>query len=446
MALAAALVRSCSLRLISAKGSPALLGTPTVNELYQRRTIVTKEMLNLPDDHAARDPWPYQEKSYSWFHAIYDRTKKRFNVNSKLITVEGNVGCDKSAVAKELADCLGFYYIPEFKVEKLLVDRYGNDMRNYYHLFPKRFRFFDDEMFYKNPTSDMSAVMRDFIFQCRFDEMLNALAHILNTGQGVVMENCIYTDFVFANAMRAKNYIGPEYFKYYYYLRKKAMTELFFWPHLVLYLDTPVDVCMEKIKKEGNVSFFSTILHMCFRLIKLIPLTSDIFRLLRHSKVLIYDWSEPGNIDTIVEDIEGIDFDFFEWHNGDVFETWHAPKDEMDWTERRINITQKYYPRLSTFDNVPKHEVGELYINPRDLGHYVDAIKKEVLKSPYGYGFIRERGDKVKGIFACNRAWSRPKPWYDYYLREAWYDNVSTMESGIHPFGGCYNPDYLHGH
>ena len=41
-------------------------------------------------------------------------------------------------------------------------------------------------MFYKDPMSDMTAVMRDFIFKCRFDELLNAVAHILNTGNSLL--------------------------------------------------------------------------------------------------------------------------------------------------------------------------------------------------------------------------------------------------------------------
>ena len=48
--------------------------------------------------------------------------------------------------------------------------------------FPERFRYHDDEMFYKDPLSDMTAVMRDYIYKCRFDQYLNAVAHILNTG------------------------------------------------------------------------------------------------------------------------------------------------------------------------------------------------------------------------------------------------------------------------
>ncbi|VDK24875.1 unnamed protein product [Anisakis simplex] len=99
-----------------------------------------------------------------------------------MIVVEGNVGSDKTTTARELAEQLGFYFMPEFKMEHILIDRYGNDMRNFYHLFPKRFRIPDMQMFYEDPMSDMTAVMRDRIFNCRFDQYLNAIAHILNTG------------------------------------------------------------------------------------------------------------------------------------------------------------------------------------------------------------------------------------------------------------------------
>ena len=66
----------------------------------------------------------------------------------------------------------------------------------------------DINMFYQNPMDDMTAPMQHRIFQCRFDQYLNALAHIMNTGQGVVLERSPYSDFVFTNAMRAKNFIG----------------------------------------------------------------------------------------------------------------------------------------------------------------------------------------------------------------------------------------------
>lgn len=47
----------------------------------------------------------------------------------------------------------------------------------------------------------------DFIF-C--DGILNFYSKKFILGQGVVLERSVYSDFVFVNAMRSKNFIGPE--------------------------------------------------------------------------------------------------------------------------------------------------------------------------------------------------------------------------------------------
>lgn len=80
----------------------------------------------------------------------------------------------------------------------------------------------DANMYYANPSGDNTARMQYRMLECRWEQYLNALAHILNTGklefsnlyfflgQGVVLERSPHTDFVFVNAMRTKNYISPE--------------------------------------------------------------------------------------------------------------------------------------------------------------------------------------------------------------------------------------------
>ncbi|KAK6043993.1 hypothetical protein COOONC_18502, partial [Cooperia oncophora] len=190
-------------------------------------------IFRVPPDYP--DPWPYKEKGWHYIDMLKDRTKPHFHQNSKLI--RGGRRNNSSKLSAELADQLGLYHMPEFKMEDILIDRYGNDLRKFYHLFPESFRIPDMDMFYKNPMSDLTAKMQQRIFISRFDQFLNAVAHILNTGQGVVLERSPYSDFVFANAMRLKNYID---FKHYYYVRKSAVKQLHFWPHLVIYLDTPV--------------------------------------------------------------------------------------------------------------------------------------------------------------------------------------------------------------
>lgn len=51
---------------------------------------------------------------------------------------------------------------------------------------------------------------------------------------------------------------------------------------------------------------------------------------------MVYDWTMPGDTDRIIEDIENIDFDFFEWHSGDVFEEWFTTIGEIAWGGWRI--------------------------------------------------------------------------------------------------------------
>uniref|UniRef100_A0A0N4ZX08 NADH dehydrogenase [ubiquinone] 1 alpha subcomplex subunit 10, mitochondrial n=1 Tax=Parastrongyloides trichosuri TaxID=131310 RepID=A0A0N4ZX08_PARTI len=431
-----------AIRLL-ASGSSTLTNTSSVKPLIQARSIVIKSHLDLPEDYP--EPFPYKEEKLGYFQAIFDRTKSRFHQNSRLIVVEGNEGCDKSTVAKELADQFGMLYMPEFKMDDILIDRYGNDLRNFYHLFPKRFCIPDANMFYKNPISDMTAVMQERIFNCKFDQYLNALAHILNTGQGVVLERSPYSDFVFANAMRAKNYIGLEFLKYYYYMRKSALPELNFWPHLVVYLDTPVEKCLENIKKSGDSNKIATLDKTYLKTIE-DSYKDSIREYKKYSKILIYDWAKQGNTDIIVEDIERTDFDFHEWHSGDVFEQWFEPQDEAGWAQWRLHVTDKTKARLNAFNGILQHEVGELYINPRDMGHFINVMKTHVLKSPYSYGYIKEKGDHIAGTSVTGFGNGLPEVWYDYYFKEAYYDKCITNESIFDSTGKHYDPDYVHHH
>ncbi|RCN48007.1 deoxynucleoside kinase [Ancylostoma caninum] len=420
-----------------------LLAAGSTGIVPQSRSIVHKSVLRLPPEYP--DPWPYKEKGYNYIDALRDRTQSRFHQNSKLIVVEGNIGVGKSKLSAELADQLGFYYMPEFKMEDILIDRYGNDLRKFYHLFPESFRMPDMEMFYKNPMSDMSAKMQQRIFECRFDQYLNAVAHILNTGQGVVLERTPYSDFVFVNAMRSKNYVGHEYLKHYYYVRKAALPQLHFWPHLVVYLDAPVHKCLENIRARGNANEIAAVDETYLGTIE-DSYKDSLKEYRRHSKILAYDWTRPGDADTVVEDIERLDFDFFEWHSGDVMEEWFTLVDEVGWNGWRQHVTSKVDARLYAFGGMSTHEVGELYINPRDAGHFMHVMRKEVLKSPHGYGFITKNGDPMQGLTNWRTDHYMAEPWYEYYYKEAYYDDMGSLETSLDPHSDSYDPDYVHHH
>ena len=45
--------------------------------------------------------------------------------SSRIILVEGNIGAGKSKLCKELAEQLDFLYVPEFSMEKILINGDG---------------------------------------------------------------------------------------------------------------------------------------------------------------------------------------------------------------------------------------------------------------------------------------------------------------------------------
>jgi len=424
----------------STSGFPAL----SCSSIQQKRTIVNKAYLKLPDDYP--EPWPYKEKGFTRMHFFMDWSKKRFHQNSKLIVVEGNIGSGKSTVAAEVADTLGFLHMPEFKMDDILIDRYGNDLRNFYHLFPKCMRMPDIDMFYANPFDDNTAKMQYRMLECRWEQYINAVAHILNTGQGVVLERSPHTDFVFTNAMRAKNYISPEFFKLYYYVRKVTLPLTRYWPHLVIYLDAPVKNCLERIKQRGNPNEIAVVDEEYLQIMA--DSYKDALREFKpHSKILAYDWSTPGDPDTIVEDIEKIDFDFFEWHSGDIFEEWHQPKDEYWVSHYRHHFTSKWDMIILGFNGIPTHECGELYVSIQDLGHFVSAMKKHVLKDRYGYGYYPEKGDDTA---AAKRVWQwsqhMPEKWFEYYWKDVYFHRLHSLETYYDPYARDYDPEYLSHH
>ncbi|KAK6043991.1 hypothetical protein COOONC_13766 [Cooperia oncophora] len=101
---------------------------------------------------------------------------------------------------------------------------------------------------------------------------------------------------------------------------------------------------------------------------------------------------------------------------------------------------------LYAFEGIPEHEVGELYVNPRDAGHFLHVMRKEVLKSPHGYGYIRKNGDPVGGLTNWRIDHILPEPWFEYYYKELYYDAMRSMETSLDPHSDSYDPEYLHHH
>lgn len=83
------------------------------NQVNVCRFISSKTMRHrLPSSSLKPAPFPYKEKNYNFFRALFDPTTSRLDDNSKIIVVEGLPTAGKGALAKRLANELDMLYIP----------------------------------------------------------------------------------------------------------------------------------------------------------------------------------------------------------------------------------------------------------------------------------------------------------------------------------------------
>lgn len=326
---------------------------------------------------------------------MFDETQSRFDENTKFIIVEGNIGSGKSSLVKTLAEELDMRYYPEPSIGSLYVDDYGFDYRTIDHLLPESCRSCDMKRFYEDPHNWNVASMQITIYRMRYEVYLDAVAHVLNTGQGVIMERSAYSDIVFAETMHKFGYIRKPALDIYHMVRNTTLPELL-RPHLVIYLDVPSEILLKRIK-ERNVPYevnskvlTKEYLDEIDRQYKLGYLRS----IRDHSELLMFDWSNFGNPEVVVEDIERINFEKnMDDPHSPHFHDWKK-KTQEDWDEYRYRVTAQKDVMMALF-NFPTWDVPELIISGEDQEIYfrvLDEIKNNQL---YMKGYNPHLGDSV---------------------------------------------------
>lgn len=212
--------------------------------VVQRRNITGKAMrCSLPPRPPKPAPFDYQNKDYTWIRSLFDRTTHRFDENSKVIVVEGPIAAGKTEFAKTLADDLGMMHFPEANMDYHYMVN-GINLRKFDCKLPEDAKTYDHCNFNVDPKHRNTAAFQLMMYTARYGQYVDALAHLLNTGQGVVLERSPFSDFVFMEAMASQNYISKKVKHYYYDVRNTGIEDLL-RPHLVIYLDLPVDkVCL----------------------------------------------------------------------------------------------------------------------------------------------------------------------------------------------------------
>ena len=145
------------------------------------------------------EPWPYQTKRYTFLHeALYQNTVHRFNENTKVIVVDGNIGVGKNEFAKRLAKMFDLQYFPSVSDKAVFFDKVsGFDERSLDAILPASCQSYDLTKFLadKHPEKGRVGLLQRKWYVEKGMAYSDALLHLLSTGNFKMM-NAIASNLV----------------------------------------------------------------------------------------------------------------------------------------------------------------------------------------------------------------------------------------------------------
>lgn len=195
------------------------------------------------------------------------KARQRDDQNAKLICIEGLIGVGKSTLTKALA-------------EMLRAKPFFEPVEENPYL----------ELFYNNPKR-YALEMQFWLMSQRFQMHEQAIRHVWQTGQSVIMDRSIYGDWIFAK----KNWLDGniEEVGYKSYLKHRdVMSRYLLTPHTVLWLRAHPTTCLDRIGSRGRDCEKMIPLEYLYGLHSLHAELMEEMRT-RGSKVVTLDWDDP---------------------------------------------------------------------------------------------------------------------------------------------------------
>lgn len=251
-----------------------------------------------------------------------------------------------------MADELGMKYMPKIDLVGYYKNDHGYDYRALNPLLPERLRLCDWEMFHECPSRHSICLMQIYLLKLRVWQYVQALQHVFNTGQGVVMSRSAFGERVFVEAMHNLGWLpmgyvrgdGARFYDYknfYNYLRNLALLTLF-KPHLTIYLETPVDVCMSRIKESPDPMIANSQALVPEFLEKIQEAYEDVMiqKFDNCGHVFRVPYAEKATRDEIrdhIDDLRELEFEYDE--HDSRFENWHQKTRLWYFYQRRFWTT-----------------------------------------------------------------------------------------------------------
>jgi len=392
--------------------SGKLLAVAGLNKV-QSANMVSKTSGDLPQ---RLPPWDYKRWGFEWVHAVIDGTTKRFNDNSKMVVIEGPPALGKTEVAKAIAEEFDMLYVPGFTMEDFYINGYGYDLRELdYAIEHERVKSYDEKKFAQDPLGQDGGLDR-MLYQLhvmRYLQYVDNLAHIFNTGQGVVTERSPFSDWVYFDAAYNQGWIDKTTKTHYWKMRELTIDAIL-RPNLIIHLDAPTDVIQSKIRAraatthpwEANSPVWQNsayIEELYGRMMKRQYLPKAALS----SYVLQYDWSEGGDVEVVVEDIERLQMDYHDKYD----------KQQKDW---RLHTEDGFASKRNLYTNKDKirNQFNDPFWGADKLiltapeGTEQERIRMALPGNFYKYGFNTILGD--------------PEPMFNFNMKTAvnWYKDA----------------------
>uniref|UniRef100_G1TZQ6 NADH dehydrogenase [ubiquinone] 1 alpha subcomplex subunit 10, mitochondrial n=1 Tax=Oryctolagus cuniculus TaxID=9986 RepID=G1TZQ6_RABIT len=304
-----------------------------------------------------------------------EKTSKKWTESSKVITVDGNICSGKGKLAEQIAEKLGLKHFPEAGIH--YADSTTGDGR------PLDLQFSGGcslEKFYDDPKSNdgNSYRLQSWLYASRLLQYADALEHLLSTGQGVVLERSIYSDFVFVEAMHSQGYIRKQCVEHYNQVKKVTICE-YLPPHVAIYIDVPVPEIQSRIQKKGNpheMKITAAYLQDIENAYKktFLPEMSE------KCEVLQYDAREAQDADKVVEDIEYLKCDKGPWLSQD------------DRTLHNLRMLVQNKLDVLNYTSIPLY-LPEVTIGAHQSNRLFQAFR-ELPGRKYSPGYNADVGDK----------------------------------------------------
>jgi len=386
--------------IMALKAAMLFSGLRSNVKTFGARTIVSLSLKENIEKPAPYDkPYDYINKPYGRFQTMKDKTTLRFDENSKLVVVEGAHAIGKTKLAKELAEEFGMLYMAPPDLNDIYIHpRYNIDFRQWQELYPNFFKIMDEKDFIRNPLGIAHGAADRMLWRqtyLRFRNHIMAIRHILNTGQGVVMEQCANSDHIYFNAAYNAGWVQPETKTVYDEVRRHILNEVL-RPSLIVYLDAPVDVVQKNIKARGNEwdkdspvwnnSQYLSNIYTDFK-------KHYLREIQQYSRVLVYDGAEPVDTEVVIEDIEYTELDNIELYD-DQQRDWRFHNEEGAAAQRYKFTNMAQIRRKLLAMKIFNASTCDTLVSTHEEDEHMCDLMRHVKELNYAPGWNTRYGDK----------------------------------------------------